>query len=1071
MENTASAPRRMSQVTPGLRRSSIPRPAVKTNFDNFATNNQLESPTSPTASTPDAINFYKQRRDSRPRTGNDFSTSPPSVAHATMRKVSTSTMSSTNSSTVPPNSGRLRKTSVKDLAAQYDQNAESGAPKWKPARSPTPMTALPAVRSQQNGTRIPSVPKMDPSQSTQHTRNSSSLPRPVVSSSPQDPSSSPRRKLKLQKTTSATSGSSGDSVKQAQKKQLADVLDLSEWTALGYGLPPDTGMNGGKPARPMSMFLHTRSKSNVENSPKSASSQERSPNLGFLSSRFASKYHSRSISDGAPGQVTDGAPGPTSPGARIPYGARTPGIDGQSVPGSFPFPRPLDGPPSNPLFAKIPAAAKSPAAGTSPNLNSSQLPASTYRRYDVAPPGLRAGVKRLSAIVTGPPAETSPPLRSSHNRQSISTFAVNNGEHSGAALHPPRPPLASTSSNQLLGSYHSTQLNDIMERSSRPTSSGRLEDERRLGADDHSNLGKSINGSRSTENIEPHAEPTHLLRPSYGPLPLHTSPEHLRHDSRSGLEHNTMTANVSGGSHIEVEDNSAASIPDSFATDSIAHPIVVNEYVDHSAALGYLVEEARSPISPSSPSSVGHKRVASEILRMRKGHARKQSDRSPARTPSISQNGFQNGSVEPENVPMSSPVLTPPDTGASGVISRAWSPSNVESKRTTRLTVDSDGYSVINRVLEAYHEKGVVPPEPIQKIHERRSRASPNPLQREYSESSIMQTSVMIEAGDDTASPSVAPSTPKPLPRQIPSDNPFNGPSIEHTIFVPEQTASKEVSPIPSPTRPEEISLTSRRASHIRNYSLPSRPTSSVDDYGRIQALRDATDDTGPPPPPKDEMYTSPQRALTAIGRSHGRGVHANGLSSRSQLPQIQATGGGLDFEDAFQERPRSTENQNLSSQNPALTDDQHLESVRTVESAPQNKDATTTTATSFATSFTSQDVSRTGSFERQESTTTPTTSTSPSEHKRLGIRRNVIKELVDTEYSYNQDMKVVSDIYMGTASACEAMRIPLRQHRGDCSILGDISGCLEASSAQRLRDASNESMARQACQQSCRAE
>ena len=44
----------------------------------------------------------------------------------------------------------------------------------------------------------------------------------------------------------------------------------------------------------------------------------------------------------------------------------------------------------------------------------------------------------------------------------------------------------------------------------------------------------------------------------------------------------------------------------------------------------------------------------------------------------------------------------------------------------------------------------------------------------------------------------------------------------------------------------------------------------------------------------------------------------------------------------------------------------------------------------------------------------------SPSpEQRRLKKRRHVIKELVDTEYNFGRDMKVVEDIYKGTSSSC----------------------------------------------------
>ncbi|KAE8353882.1 hypothetical protein BDV28DRAFT_132277 [Aspergillus coremiiformis] len=46
------------------------------------------------------------------------------------------------------------------------------------------------------------------------------------------------------------------------------------------------------------------------------------------------------------------------------------------------------------------------------------------------------------------------------------------------------------------------------------------------------------------------------------------------------------------------------------------------------------------------------------------------------------------------------------------------------------------------------------------------------------------------------------------------------------------------------------------------------------------------------------------------------------------------------------------------------------------------------------------------------------TVSPSP-EQRRLKKRRHVIKELVDTEYTFGRDMKVVEDIYKGTSSSC----------------------------------------------------
>lgn len=75
------------------------------------------------------------------------------------------------------------------------------------------------------------------------------------------------------------------------------------------------------------------------------------------------------------------------------------------------------------------------------------------------------------------------------------------------------------------------------------------------------------------------------------------------------------------------------------------------------------------------------------------------------------------------------------------------------------------------------------------------------------------------------------------------------------------------------------------------------------------------------------------------------------------------------------------------------------------------------TPATS-ASQNTSRSFERTVSTDQSITTGVSSATLSPQDQKRLAVRRNVIKELVDTEFSYNQDMKVVEDIYMGTASA-----------------------------------------------------
>lgn len=79
--------------------------------------------------------------------------------------------------------------------------------------------------------------------------------------------------------------------------------------------------------------------------------------------------------------------------------------------------------------------------------------------------------------------------------------------------------------------------------------------------------------------------------------------------------------------------------------------------------------------------------------------------------------------------------------------------------------------------------------------------------------------------------------------------------------------------------------------------------------------------------------------------------------------------------------------------------------SFRRLEPA-QSPQAADSSATSLAPSFDHP--------ERME----PKKSPSP-EQRRLKKRRHIIKELVDTEYTFGRDMKVVDDIYKGTSGSC----------------------------------------------------
>lgn len=173
---------------------------------------------------------------------------------------------------------------------------------------------------------------------------------------------------------------------------------------------------------------------------------------------------------------------------------------------------------------------------------------------------------------------------------------------------------------------------------------------------------------------------------------------------------------------------------------------------------------------------------------------------------------------------------------------------------------------------------------------------------------------------------------------------------------------------------------------------------------------------------------TSPARVQPRVSQSRLQPVPVSpeSISQPAQLDPFV-----LPPQSSFQQSPaQQTSSQPVTSlpappQNSTVLHSTHVsdstDSVATKELAttpshfPQDTPATSASHNEYASQ---EPVSRHVSTDQNVATNPAAIALSPQEQKRLTARRNIIKELVDTEFSYNQDMKVVEDIYMGTASA-----------------------------------------------------
>jgi hypothetical protein len=394
---------------------------------------------------------------------------------------------------------------------------------------------------------------------------------------------------------------------------------------------------------------------------------------------------------------------------------------------------------------------------------------------------------------------------------------------------------------------------------------------------------------------------------------------------------------------------------------------------------------------------------------------------------------------------------------------RTLSPS-IRSTQTGRMTLDSDSYSVINRVLDQYHETGVVSPQMVYTFQQHILETDPElsarndidslsvakaaleDLVKDHSQSSLFQ----IHSQSSFLSASPSQSSPQRFKRsRHESEQSTAADSLGiHALRYPNY--SNADLGMDSPTLPGKDLANSVRPKHYSNANQVVNPTQET--VGRPDTSDRDSQDIGPTPPPKDSRYTKSNRFEKQSEHSGARPASSQTSSFRGMLPEIQSTGGGLGFTLAKESTPpRGNDAPQTTGQSSI-----HAEPVRRARIPPsspsirQQSMAITLGSTSpsdghgqFSSKpsleLTGPDQSTpASSFDHGASTvvqdsaagdndhdlrdTTSTATSSGPEDARLIKRRHIIKELVDTEFSFNQDMKVIEDIYKGTASAVEAL-------------------------------------------------
>ncbi len=393
-------------------------------------------------------------------------------------------------------------------------------------------------------------------------------------------------------------------------------------------------------------------------------------------------------------------------------------------------------------------------------------------------------------------------------------------------------------------------------------------------------------------------------------------------------------------------------------------------------------------------------------------------------------------------------------TSASQPTSQPWSPQSFTSARTGRTTMDSEGYSTIDRLLEHYHDSSIVSPELIQDIQQHVLTQSPD-LARQGGWDPKKVTALYLQelAKGRYGQPN---SVPDPVRSQIsPRTSSMKIPEVpekevreDHDEKMLESMERQNGDPAPPDTN---LSVDQGESKPARASLTGPEDWNMSPSLGGLDLQAEAGDSPSedkPRLPPKDWRMTKKEIAEVA-DRKDGL-VRQPPADFHPQLPPINGLGLDINivppqtndaptvpppllfhstplppFEASDPLRVRSPPSlSDYSKQAPprvlkvSTADPNHppLPDLPTDDSLHKSRSTNSSSHQPSSSAFTSQD----RSIVDQPSALTDVSSKSSSltpDQKRLTRRRHIIKELVDTEHSFGQDMKVVDDIYKGTAN------------------------------------------------------
>lgn len=408
-----------------------------------------------------------------------------------------------------------------------------------------------------------------------------------------------------------------------------------------------------------------------------------------------------------------------------------------------------------------------------------------------------------------------------------------------------------------------------------------------------------------------------------------------------------------------------------------------------------------------------------------------------------------------------------------------WSPASLASPNTTRTTIDSDTYSTINRVLDHYHDPNLTSPEALQDVQQHLFDTQSPMLARQggWDPKKVTQLYLQQLTKERTAQTKTQPQQQIEPPAVMADGLKLQINNQSSSLMVAPPVAEKEVRDDldekiiqPAEHRRQESAASFRSSFHLSEIDdgvdRPARaslnrpedwsmsPSLGGYDYQALDSP--VISDEKPLPPAK--AWMSLQKQLQELPDPKTSLEPAGGFVSRPQLPPIQGIGLEINVEppqsadtptmtdmpppplprkapppppshptqpstlDPGEVRHPSPPSDYSKDTPPAVYTDRKNDSDPPMPPPPNGVNRP---PPSLPPSLRPSVSSGVNSLSRETSLDGPPASTESidksaslaDEQKRLTKRTHIIKELVDTEHSYCQDMKVVEDIYKGTSN------------------------------------------------------